>query len=193
MQKHALHPRVFTITNIKKANFVRKNTIFRFKAFIFLFLCYIIALEISFFEEKMKYVSDKDRKYIENKYHRQDEPFDPTDRFAYHSYEYDEKTGLDDAQMESALLKLQEEHKNEERALIKARGFAFVLDNARIDAPSEDYFFGFYNWGRPLNKPITKRWYNELFDSMPDVKELRADYVASGTGDLWLDTDHVVP
>ena len=141
----------------------------------------------------MKYVSDTDRKYIENKYHRQDEPFDPTERFAYHGYEYDAATGLDDKEMAEGLEKIFEENLGENHALVKAMGFAYVLDNARIDAPREDYFYGLYNWGRPTHKTITKKWYNEVFDSMPDVKQIRADFTASATAELWLDTDHVVP
>ena len=141
----------------------------------------------------MKYISDTDREYIENKYHRQDEPFDPTERFAYHGYEYDASTGLDDKEMNEGLERLYEETRGMNHALIKAMGFAYVLDNARIDAPEKDYFFGLYNWGRPLSNPITKKWYNEVFDSMPEVKEIRADFTASGTSELWLDTDHVVP
>ena len=44
----------------------------------------------------MKYVCDEDRNYIENKYHKTSEPFDPFKRMQYHGYEYDENTGLDD-------------------------------------------------------------------------------------------------
>ena len=141
----------------------------------------------------MKYISDIDRNYIENKYHRQDEDFDPFNRLAYHGYEYDPSTGLDDAEMDAALEALYETVKNEDHALAKARGFAFVLDNARIDAPENDYFFGFYNWGRPLDRSFVSRWNREIFDSMPRVKQIMKDFKASGTADLWLDTEHVVP
>lgn len=102
----------------------------------------------------MALISKEDREYIENKYHRQDEYFDPFNRLNYHGYEYDASTGLDDAEMRAALESLYEETKTEPHALAKAKGFAFVLDNARIDVPANDYFFGFYNWARPLPKRL---------------------------------------
>lgn len=141
----------------------------------------------------MALISKEDREYIENKYHRQDEYFDPFNRLNYHGYEYDASTGLDDAEMRAALEALYEETKTEPHALAKAKGFAFVLDNARIDVPANDYFFGFYNWARPLAKTFINKWNDEVFDSMPDIKQLMRDYNTSGTAELWLDTEHVVP
>ena len=141
----------------------------------------------------MSYISEKDRYYIENKYHRTDEAFDPFDRLNYHGYEYDASTGLDDAQMHAALEELFEQNRGTDHALAKARGFAFILDHARIDVSQNDWFFGLYNWARPLTKTFLSKWYTELFDTMPDVRELMHDYNASGTAELWLDTEHVVP
>ena len=141
----------------------------------------------------MALISKEDREYIENKYHRQDEYFDPFNRLNYHGYEYDASTGLDDAEMRAALESLYEETKTEPHALAKAKGFAFVLDNARIDVPANDYFFGFYNWARPLAKTFINKWNDEVFDSMPDIKQLMRDYNTSGTAELWLDTEHAVP
>ena len=142
----------------------------------------------------IKYISDTDRNYIENKYHSSDGSFDPLNRFGgYHGYEFDASTGLDDTEMESGLEKLYSETRGEDHALIKAKAFEFVLDNARIDAPESDYFFGFYNWSRPLGKPFISRWYNEIFDTMPDVKQIMKSYRISGTAELCLDTDHSVP
>ena len=59
----------------------------------------------------MSYIREKDRYYIENKYHRTDEAFDPFDRLNYHGYEYDASTGLDDAQMHAALEELFEQNR----------------------------------------------------------------------------------
>ena len=69
----------------------------------------------------MKYISDLDRAYIENKYHRQDEPFDPHQRFCYHGYEYDPSTGLDDKQMAEGLEALFEQTRGMDHALAKAK------------------------------------------------------------------------
>ena len=108
----------------------------------------------------MALISKEDREYIENKYHRQDEYFDPFNRLNYHGYEYDASTGLDDAEMRAALESLYEETKTEPHALAKT---------------------------------FINKWNDEVFDSMPDIKQLMRDYNTSGTAELWLDTEHVVP
>lgn len=141
----------------------------------------------------MKYITDSDRNYIENKYHRQDQPFDPFDRLHYHGYEYDASTGYDDAQMQAGLEEVYSEVKKLDHALAKAKGFAFVLDHARIDVNPHDYFIGLYNWGRPLHDLFYKKWHDEIFGTMPDVCEKKEDLIESGTADMWLDTEHVVP
>lgn len=141
----------------------------------------------------MLYISNADRHYIENKYHRQDAPFDPYNRLAYHGYEYDPSTGMDDQQLHDGLENLYEETRAMDHALAKAKGFAFVLDHGRIDVSSHDYFFGFYNWARPLDKTFIQKWNREVFDAMPEVQRIMEDYAQSGTAELWLDTEHVVP
>ncbi len=141
----------------------------------------------------MKHITDTDRIYIENKYHSNNEEFNSLNRFAYHGGEYDESTGLDDAEMTDGLSALYEETKHLCHAEAKAEGFAFVLDNGRIDVSHNDYFFNFYNRDWPLNIPFVSKWRDEVFDSMPDVKEIISDYSKSSTGRLILDTDHVVP
>lgn len=141
----------------------------------------------------MQYISDTDRQYIENKYHRQDEPFNPYSRFGYHGYEYDPSTGLDDDEMSHALKALADETKGMDHALAKANGFAFVLDHARIDVSPKDWFFGLYNWSRPLGESFVNKWNREVFDTMPEVQQIMRDYNRSGTAELWLDTEHVVP
>lgn len=141
----------------------------------------------------MIYITDADRTYIENKYHRQDESFNPLTRVNYHGYEYDPSTGLDDTEMHEALCRIYEETKHLCHAEAKAKGFAFVLDNARISVSSNDYFFGFYNRNRALNTTFISKWKDEVFDSMPDVQQVISDYTKSSTGRLILDTDHVVP
>jgi hypothetical protein len=42
---------------------------------------------------RFPYVSEEDRRHIENKYHLTDQPFDGFKRMAYHGYAYDESTG----------------------------------------------------------------------------------------------------
>ena len=52
-----------------------------------------------------------DRKFIENKYHKTDEPFNPYARMAYHGYGYDKSTGLEDEEIRDGLAKLYEKNK----------------------------------------------------------------------------------
>lgn len=141
----------------------------------------------------MSSISEADRNYIENKYHNTDEPFDPFDRFPYHGYEYDESTGLSDAEMESKLNELYEKTRGLPHCVAKAKGFAFVLDNMRIDVNKHDYFIGMYNWAQPLNKTFISKWYDDVFDKMPDIKARMFDYEESGTAAMWLDMAHDVP
>ncbi|MFR6641340.1 MAG: hypothetical protein ACLUSP_08435 [Christensenellales bacterium] len=42
---------------------------------------------------------DRDRDFIADKYHRQDEPFDAFRRMAYHGYDFDESTGKSDEEI----------------------------------------------------------------------------------------------
>ena len=48
-----------------------------------------------------------DREWIENKYHRTDEPFDPLNRMAYHGIGYAEETGMDDEEILTGLKLMQ--------------------------------------------------------------------------------------
>ena len=139
------------------------------------------------------YIGEAERAFIENKYHRVDEPFDPFDRFPYHGYACDPSTGLDDDGMQKELESLYEKTKGENHALIKAKGFALVLDRMRIGFDPLDVFPCFYNWGRPLQRPIIDHWRREAFDGIPAVRDRMRDYMDSGTADMWLDTEHVVP
>ena len=50
-----------------------------------------------------------DRYTIERKYHDPDKPFNPYIRMAYHGYDYDESTGLDDSGIHEGLEKLSAE------------------------------------------------------------------------------------
>ena len=141
----------------------------------------------------MKYISDSDRHFIENKYHRQDQPFDPYQRYAYHGYEFDETTGLNDEEMLAGLEKLYDSTNDIPRSVAKAKAFSYVLDNMRIDVNEHDYFVGLYNWGRLLSPTFMGKWYKEIDDSMPETMELISDLFESGTASVWLDTEHFVP
>ena len=46
---------------------------------------------------------DVDRRVIENKYHKTDEPFDGFNRMAYHGYDFDPSTGKTDSEIDAGL------------------------------------------------------------------------------------------
>lgn len=137
----------------------------------------------------------RDREYLENKYHRTDREFDPFNRYAYHGYEYDPGTGLDDARLSEGLTELFHRIKHLPHPVVKARCFAFALDNMRIDVNPHDYFVGFYSWNRPLAF-IQNIWKAEEFGKNAERRQyndLANDCNLSGAATVWPDFDHVIP
>lgn len=134
-----------------------------------------------------------DMNYIENKYHRTDKPFNPYRRMNYHGYEYDSSTGLDDEQMDAGLLKLSEKVKDLPHPVAKAKMFEYVLDNARIDVNENDWFVGFYNWGRPILKYTSTPWKKETLHNLPETEKQIDILSKTGTMAMWPDFDHVIP
>lgn len=141
----------------------------------------------------MKYISDSDRAFIENKYHDTTKPFDPHQKFTYHGTVTSYSDGLDDAEMQAEMDRFYEMSGTVDRALVKAEAFAFVLDHARIHVSDNDYFPCIYNWGRPLDAPLINKWIDELFESIEGLNEQVSTYRDAGVADMWLDTCHVVP
>lgn len=140
----------------------------------------------------MSYICQEDMEYLENKYHRESEPFNPFRRYNFHGYAYDASTGLDDAQMREALHTLFESIKDQPHPIVKARAFACVLDNMRIDVNPHDYFVGFYNWNRPLSF-IQTVWKKEASSGQERYSAIAKDFNDSGAVAMWQDFDHVIP
>lgn len=141
----------------------------------------------------MDFLNNCDREYIENKYHNTKEDFNPFWRFNYHGGEYDPATGLDDEQMLIGVTRIYDAApSNQSHAVTKAQAFKFVLENTRIDVNEHDYFVGIYSSNRPLSKS-TIRWYEEIMETMPEVKEGMRELTACGAVAMWVDFDHVVP
>ncbi len=134
-----------------------------------------------------------DMHYLENKYHDTTKPFDAYNRMAYHGYEYDASTGLDDIEMKKGLAALCEKYRGLSHPVIKARLFEYVLDNARIDVNEHDWFVGFYNWGRPLDKFTCIPWKSQMYERMPEEKALIDLYQKTGIVAINPDFDHVIP
>ena len=73
-----------------------------------------------------------DRKYIENKYHKTSEPFNPNNRMAYHGWSAQEDTGLSVEEIKKGLVGVLETYKGYSHEVQKARAIEYVLDNTRI-------------------------------------------------------------
>lgn len=138
----------------------------------------------------MQWIREEDRYYIDNKYHMQNEPFDGFKRMAYHGVPYPEN-GLDDEGMRELLEALTLEGLSHPEA--KAKAFAAVTENARIDVNPCDWFVGFYNWGRPLSFVTSGKWASEVMARIPEEASAMKELSRSGAVAIWPDFDHVIP
>lgn len=137
---------------------------------------------------------EDDRYYLENKYHRTNEDFDPLKRMNYHGYEYDPSTGLNDEEMRLGLTELSKKLDGFARPVVKAKCVEFVLDNMRIDVNEHDWFVGLYNWNRAIDDITINRWVKEIFEErIPEIGLQREQLSDSGAVAIWPDFDHVVP
>ncbi len=138
---------------------------------------------------------EDDRNYLENKYHKTDEPFNSFARMAYHGYEYDSSTGLDDDSIRAGLEALTNSLDGEARPIIKARAIEYVLDNTRIDVNEHDWFVGIYSWNRLIGKYTVAKWRDATYAKARQEAEStkNIDYGKTGTAWIGLDFDHTVP
>ena len=136
----------------------------------------------------------QDKKFLENKYHKTDEPFDPYQRMAYHGYDYAEETGLSDEEIQKGLLELYPKIKDLPHPAAKARAVGYVLEHTRIDVNEHDWFAGLYSVNR-LAKSVTQDvWYQKLFDGrLSETRDKMQLLNDSWAVSIWPDFDHVVP
>ncbi len=136
----------------------------------------------------------QDRKFIENKYHKTDEPFNPHARMAYHGYNYDNSTGLEDNEIKDGLTKLYEKTKALPHPVAKANAVKYVLENTKIDINEHDFFVGFWSINRLANCITQNKWEADVFKNIiPEVNEQIELMNASGAVTILPDFDHVVP
>lgn len=137
---------------------------------------------------------ERDRIFIEKKYHNPEKPFDPYKRRLYHGWRCEKHTGLSINKIKRGLKEISEKYKEQERAIRKARAVEFVLDNTRIDINMHDYFPWIYTWGREIAKTTIDVWEKEMFNkTVPQIKRLYNKFNGSGAVAMWPDYDHVVP
>ena len=135
-----------------------------------------------------------DREFIENKYHKTNENFDPFERMAYHGYDFDKSTGLEDEEINDGLAKLYEKTRGLPHPVAKAHAVKYVLENTKIDINEHDYFVGFWSVNRLANCVTSNKWNEEVFNNiLPELKEKMHDMNVSGAITIWPDFDHVVP
>ncbi len=137
---------------------------------------------------------NQDRVFIENKYHKTNEPFNPYARMAYHGYDYDKTTGLEDEEIKNGLSRLYEDIKALPHPVAKAHAVKYVLENTKIDINEHDFFVGFWSVNRLANCVTQDKWHEEVFDNiLPELKVQMRDMNESGAIAIWPDFDHVVP
>lgn len=135
-----------------------------------------------------------DRSFIENKYHKTDELFNPYSRMAYHGYDFDKSTGLEDEEIKDGLSKLYEKTKDLPHPVAKAYAVKYVLENTKIDINEHDLFVGLWSVNRLANSVTLNKWNAEVFETiLPKVKQKMNDMNESGAVAIWPDFDHVVP
>lgn len=142
----------------------------------------------------MQCINDLDRDYILNKYHTQDEPFDPHKRFIRREALFDSTTGLDGDAIIAGILAQDAALADLPHPVRKARAFAYVLENTRICCDSRDIFPAIHMIDRPLNRTVIAAWKKEVFETrIPQVEAVRLRLKANGSATINPDYDHSVP
>ncbi len=135
-----------------------------------------------------------DRKVIENKYHKTNEPFNAYNRMAYHGYDFDESTGKSDDEIGEGLELLSKEMEVLPHPIAKAKAIKYVLENTRIDINESDFFVGFWSVNRLAKTFTLDKWWNDLKEEeLKETASLMNDLDASGAVAIWPDFDHVIP
>ena len=137
---------------------------------------------------------EQDRRFIEEKYHKLSEDFNPYKRMAYHGWECSEDTGLSVDAIKDGLVEIFEKYKNKSHEVQKARAIEYVLNNTRIDINERDYFPLMYTWGREISRTTVGKWKDEVFQKfIPEITPTYILFNQSGASNIWPDFDHVVP
>ena len=79
-----------------------------------------------------------DRAFIEEKYHKTNQPFDPYNRRAYHGWDCPTETGISIDDIKAGLVNQSRKYENESHEAQKARAIEYVLENTRIDINEHD-------------------------------------------------------
>lgn len=105
------------------------------------------------------------------------------------------ETGLDNETIKRNLAALSLEWQDLPHPIVKARAFAYVARNVRIDVSPHDWFVGFGCWNRH-DRPLAfliQKWDREVNASRLTTCQLIQDQNQSGAARLGKDFDHSVP
>ncbi len=139
-------------------------------------------------------ITEKDRYFIERKYHDPDNEFNAFSRMAYHGIGYIEESGLDDAELLKGLEALSKETEVLPHPVARAMAIKYVLENERLYINEHDYFVGLYSLNRLANNTTFKKWENESRAYRDhETLERAGVFNRSGAVAIWTDYDHVVP
>ena len=137
---------------------------------------------------------DRDKHYLERKYHDPDAPFNPHRRRQYHGWSCDAATGKSDEEILAGLAELEPSLDGLPHPVAKARAIEYVLRNTRIDVNEHDYFPCIYSWNCLADSVTFKKWKQAVFDeTLPEIRDLMQDLNDSGAVAIWPDFDHVIP
>ena len=140
-------------------------------------------------------ICEKDRYYIERKYHDPLKPFDPFARMAYHGVGYIEDSGLEDEEILAGLERLSQETERLPHPVARAMAIRYVLENQRLYINEHDYFVGLYSLNRLAATTTFKVWEGQAKQGRdPQLVSLGEDLNRSGAVTIYPpDYDHVVP
>ncbi len=142
----------------------------------------------------MIYVGKENFEYIKSKYVRPTGPVERFYRFQRADGIYEEDSGLAPDKIYEGIEALFENTKTEPHPVCKAKAFAYVLDNTRINCDIRDRYPAINMIDRPLHKIIINEWNREVFrDIVPELAPTRHLYESNGVCTTWPDYDHSVP
>ena len=141
----------------------------------------------------MIYIKPQDYDYIMNKFHRQDKPFDPFDRFIRNDELFAEDSGMAPQDIEMHIRELDEKMTDLSHPVRKAKVMEYILKNTRINCDKRDVFPAI----NMINRPIAfqrDKWRSEIFDGViAEVGAKRDCFENKGIATCWPDWDHIVP
>lgn len=139
---------------------------------------------------------ESDRSFIENKFHKTDEEFNPYHRMAYRGWDCDCDTGLSEEEIHRGLENMYAANMNLPHPVAKAKAVKYVLDHVRIAVNEHDWFVGFDRLDRPVDFMTIDKWNGDIFGGdgiLSDIGREKDTLARAGTLSIWPDYDHVVP